>query len=85
MLGRLRVLLILGLVISPVTADLRHGFLWSEASAKKTYSPFVLPLLYWFYPQCSFGWYKDHLHYPLGPSSSVWEVAARLGHHHADD
>jgi hypothetical protein len=60
MLGRLRVLLILGLVVSPVTADLRHGFLWSEASAEKTYSPFVLPLLNWFYPQCTFGYYKSY-------------------------
>jgi hypothetical protein len=58
MLGRLRVLLITGLVVLPVTADLHHGFRWSVASAQKTYSaPFVLPL-YYLYPWCTSGKFK---------------------------
>jgi hypothetical protein len=55
-LGRLRVLLILGLVVSPVTADLRHGFLWSVAASappKNAVTQPALPL-YYIYPWCTF-------------------------------
>ena len=56
MLGRLRVLLILGLVISPVTANLHHGIVWSEASAQDKSQP-AQPL-YYFYPWCTYGKFK---------------------------
>jgi hypothetical protein len=34
-MGRLCVLLIVALVVSPVTADLRHGLSWSKASGQQ--------------------------------------------------
>jgi hypothetical protein len=34
-MGRLRVLLIVALAVSPVTADLGHGLSWSKASGQK--------------------------------------------------
>ena len=55
MLGRLRVLLITGLVVLPVTADLRRGFVWSEASAQKQRANLES------FPWCSFirvNWYN---------------------------
>src|SRR5262249_38764497 len=38
MFGRLRWLLVVALVVSPVTIELRHGFTWSEASAQDIWS-----------------------------------------------
>jgi hypothetical protein len=58
MLGRLRVLLILGLVVSPVTADLRDGLIWSEASAQNSSVP-AIPL-YYIYPWCTYGVFKSY-------------------------
>jgi hypothetical protein len=45
MLERLRVLLIVALVVLPVTADLRDGLIWSEASAQNSSVP-AIPLYY---------------------------------------
>jgi hypothetical protein len=42
MLGSLRLPLIVSLVLSPVTADLRHGLNWSEASAVPYCEPYQM-------------------------------------------
>lgn len=70
MVGRLRVLLMAGLVVLPVTADLQHGFVWSEASAQKKRLNLEV------FPWCSFikvHWYKFGVWYTSGYATDIPE------------
>jgi hypothetical protein len=62
MSGRLRVLLIVALLVLPVTADLRDGLIWSQASAQKDTSAAFLPGSYLLniFPWCTYGKYISY-------------------------
>src|SRR5262249_42586018 len=52
MSGRLRILLIIAFVMSPVTADLRNGLIWSDAWGQPYQYPYCAPSV-------KLNWYAD--------------------------